>query len=131
VGIRNELKVFGNDYPTPDGTAMRDYIDVNDLAKAHVMAVNRLLNNQLEEQIEFFNIGQGRGVSVKEVIDTFEEVNGIKVNWQYAPRRLGDLPILYADTSKAAKILNWKAETSIAKSLENAWRWENNINKKQ
>jgi UDP-glucose 4-epimerase len=127
IGIRNELLVYGNDYPTPDGTAMRDYIDVVDLANAHLMALNRVLDNQSKEQVEFFNLGQGRGVSVKEIINTFERVNSIRLNWKFAPRRLGDLPILYADTSKAGNILGWKAQVSIANSLENAWRWEKNI----
>ena len=123
-GVRSELKVFGNDYPTPDGTALRDYIDVVDLAKAHVKAVNRLVSGDSPAQFDAFNLGAGKGISVKEIIDTFEKVNGLKVNWSFAPRRQGDLPSIYADASKAKNELHWEAETPLSESLRNAWLWE-------
>lgn len=124
AGIRDELKVFGNDYPTPDGTAVRDYIDVVDLAKAHVKAVTRLIQGDSPMQLDAFNLGSGKGVSVKEIIETFEEVNGIKLKWSYAPRRTGDVPAIYADAGKAEKNLGWKAQTPLGQSLRNAWVWE-------
>ena len=124
AGLRDELKVFGNDYPTPDGTPLRDYIDVVDLSRAHVMAVDRLLNKKNSSKLEAFNLGAGRGISVLEIIDTFEKVNGVKVNWKFVSRRQGDLAQIYADTSKAISVMGWKAETSLADSLRNAWKWE-------
>ena len=129
AGIRKELKVFGNDYPTPDGTAMRDYIDVVDLAKAHVIALNRALSKEHDSQFEAYNLGSGKGLSVREIIDTFEQVNNTKINWSFAPRRQGDIPQIFADTSKAKEILNWETKTPLSESLRNAWKWEQNYRK--
>jgi UDP-glucose 4-epimerase len=127
AGVRGELKVFGNDYPTPDGTAIRDYIDVVDLAKAHVLSINRLIDANTTENVEAFNLGIGQGASVLEVIKTFEEVNSLKLKWSFAPKRDGDVPMVYGDTSKANRVLGWRAETSLAQSLRNAWLWETNL----
>ncbi|MFP4557334.1 MAG: UDP-glucose 4-epimerase GalE [Bacteroidales bacterium] len=124
AGVRDELKVFGDDYPTPDGTAMRDYIDVVDLAKAHVKSIDRIFTKPNFPNFEAFNLGSGEGVSVKEVIETFERENNIQLKWSYAPRRVGDIPLIYADTKKARKELGWTASTPLAQSLKNAWKWE-------
>ena len=124
AGVRDELKVFGSDYSTPDGTAQRDYIDIMDLAQAHVQSVDRLINRLEPQQFEAFNLGSGKPVSVKEIIDTFERVNGIHLKWSFAPRRAGDLPTIYADSKKAKEVLKWEAKTSLAESLANAWKWE-------
>lgn len=129
AGLRDELKVFGNDYPTPDGTAVRDYIDVVDLAKAHVLAVTRLVKGGSTLQLDAFNLGSEKGSSVKEIIETFEEVNSLKLNWSFAPRRQGDVPVIYADAGKAQRELGWKAETPLGQSLKNAWNWERKYRK--
>jgi UDP-glucose 4-epimerase len=127
AGVREQLKVFGNDYNTPDGTAIRDYIDVVDLAKAHVVAVDRMLSRKNNEQIEVFNLGTGRGLSVLEVINAFEKVNHVKVNYSIAPRRAGDTEKVWADTSKANQELGWKAEKSLEDTLKSAWEWEKKV----
>ena len=124
AGVRDELKVFGNDYPTPDGTALRDYIDVVDLSKAHVKAVNHLIKGNSPTQLDAYNLGAGKGISVSEIIDTFEKVNALKIKWSFAPRRQGDVPNIFADASKAKRELNWQAETPLGESLRNAWNWE-------
>ncbi|MFO8022877.1 MAG: GDP-mannose 4,6-dehydratase, partial [Perlabentimonas sp.] len=124
AGVREELKVFGDDYPTPDGTAMRDYIDVVDLANAHVKSIDRIFTNANLSAFEAFNLGSGEGISVKEVIETFERENNVQIHWSYAPRREGDIPLIYADTKKAKKELGWSTTTPLAHSLKNAWRWE-------
>ncbi len=124
LGIRDELKIFGNDYDTPDGTCIRDYIDVVDLAKAHVIAVERLLGKQNESPYEYFNLGTGRGVSVLEMVKTFEKVAGMKLRYCIADRRTGDVPVVYADTEKANKILGWKAEKTLEETIASAWNWE-------
>lgn len=123
MGIRKELKIFGNDYDTPDGTCIRDYIYVVDLAKAHVKAMIRVLDVDTEA-IEYFNVGTGRGVSTYEVVDKFEKATGVKVNWSYAPRREGDIEKVWANPDKANHVLGWKAETSLEETLKTAWNWQ-------
>ena len=127
AGIRKELKVFGNDYPTADGTAVRDYIHVVDLAKAHVTALNRLIENTNKSNYEVFNIGTGTGSSVLEAINAFEKVSGEKLNWAFAPRRAGDVTEAYADTTKANNELGWKAEKNIEDCMRDAWRWQQKL----
>ncbi|TBX69512.1 UDP-glucose 4-epimerase GalE [Flavobacterium silvisoli] len=127
IGLREKLSVFGNDYPTPDGTCIRDYIHVVDLAKAHVVALQRLLNKQNQEKVETFNLGTGKGSSVLEVIQAFENVSGQKLNYQIVARREGDITEAYANTDKANTILGWKAETSLEEALASAWKWEQKI----
>lgn len=124
AGVRSELKIFGNDYPTPDGTAVRDYIDVVDLAQAHVMAVQRLLAGNSAESVEAFNLGTGKGASVREVVETFERESRVKLNWSFAPRRQGDVPLVYGSSKKANAVLGWFARTELPVSLRNAWNWE-------
>ena len=121
--IREQLKVFGNDYDTPDGTCIRDYIYVVDLAKAHVKAMERVLDTD-SNKLEVFNVGTGRGVSTKEIVDAFEKATGVKVNWTYAPRRAGDIEKVWADPKKANEVLGWKAETSLEDTLKSAWNWQ-------
>lgn len=127
IGLREKLSVFGNDYPTPDGTAVRDYIHVVDLAKAHVVALKRLLNKQNSEKVETFNLGTGTGSSVLEVITAFEKVSGRKVNYQIVGRREGDITSAYANTDKANTVLGWRAASSLEESLASAWKWEQKI----
>ena len=127
IGKRKELKVFGNDYNTPDGSCIRDYIDVVDLAKAHFVAVNRLLENKTESNIEIFNLGTGNGVSVIEMIDAFEKASGVKLPHQIVGRRAGDVEQVWADTSKANTILGWKAEIPLVETLRSAWNWEKTL----
>ena len=127
AGIRQQLSVFGNDYNTPDGSCIRDYINVVDLAKAHVIAIDRLIGNKNTDRFEFFNIGTGTGASVLEVVHTFEEATGVKVNYKIVARRSGDVEKIYADTTIANKVLGWKAETSLSDTLISAWNWEKRI----
>jgi UDP-glucose 4-epimerase len=127
IGKREKLRVFGNDYPTPDGTCLRDYIDIVDLAKAHVCAVKRMLEAKMESPYEIFNIGTGKALSVLELISAFEKANGIKLNWEFAPRRDGDVTAIWADPSLANKKLGWKAERKIEDTLAAAWAWEKHI----
>ncbi len=124
ASIRKQLKIFGNDYGTPDGTCIRDYIYVCDLAKAHVKAMERVLGNENTDAVEVFNIGTGRGVSTLEVVEGFERATGVKVNWEYAPRREGDIEKVWADPAKANTVLGWKAETSLDDTLRSAWKWQ-------
>ncbi len=124
AGKREQLSVFGNNYNTEDGTAIRDYIHVVDLAQAHLVATERLLDKNNKLDFETFNIGTGRGNSVLEVINTFEEVTGEKINYKIAPRRLGDIEKVWADTTFANKELGWKAKLSLADALLSAWNWE-------
>ena len=126
MGIRKELKVFGNDYNTPDGTCIRDYIYVVDLAKAHVKAMERVLDTD-NEALEVFNVGTGRGVSTKEIVDAFERATGVKLNWTYAPRRAGDIEKVWADPKKANEVLGWKAETNLDDTLRSAWNWQKRL----
>ncbi len=127
IGKRACLSVFGNDYPTPDGTCLRDFIDIVDLAKAHVCAVTRMLDGKMKEEYEIFNVGTGRPVSVLELINTFERVNGVKLNWKFAPRRPGDVTAIWADPSLAGRELGWKAERSLDDTLKSAWEWEKHL----
>ena len=127
IGKRECLSIFGNDYPTPDGTCLRDYIDIVDLAKAHVCAVARMLDGKMKEPYEIFNIGTGRPVSVLELVNAFEKVNGVKVNHRFAPRRAGDVTAIWADPSLANRELGWKAERSVEDTLAAAWAWEKHL----
>ena len=124
MGLREKLSVFGSDYPTPDGTAIRDYIHVVDLAKAHVVALKRLLDKGNLEKVETFNLGTGTGSSVLEVITAFEKVSDKKLNYQIVGRREGDIVEAYANTDKANEVLGWKAQSSLEESLASAWKWE-------
>jgi len=124
AGIRKELSVFGDDYPTDDGTAVRDYIHVVDLAKAHISALKRLIKGKNKSKMEFFNIGTGKGSSVLEVIKTFEKVSKKDLNYKIVARREGDITAAYADTTLANKELNWKAELGLEEALASAWRWQ-------
>lgn len=126
-GLRKELSVYGNDYPTPDGTCIRDYIHVVDLAKAHVVALQRLLNKQNLEKVETFNLGTGKGSSVLEVITAFEKVSGQKLPYKIVGRREGDVISAYANTDKANKVLGWKASFSLEDALASAWKWEQKV----
>ena len=129
IGLRKELKVFGNDYNTPDGSCIRDYIYVVDLAKAHVKAVERMLYNQVAEQVEVFNLGTGRGLSVLEILNTFMQVTGVNVPYQIVGRREGDIEQVWAKPDKANNVLGWKADTPIEDVLLSAWKWEQKIRK--
>ncbi len=124
IGIREKLSVFGDDYNTPDGSCIRDYINVVDLAKAHVVAIRRILEKKQAEQVEVFNIGTGRGLSVLELIHLFEESTGVKFNYQIVGRRAGDIEQVWANPERANKVLGWKAETSIEDTLRSAWKWQ-------
>ena len=129
LGLRTELSVYGDDYPTPDGTAVRDYIHVVDLAKAHVIALQRLLNKKNLAKVETFNLGTGTGSSVLEVIHTFEKVSGKKLPYKIVDRREGDITSAYANTDKANTVLGWKAKSSLEQALASAWKWEQKIRK--
>lgn len=129
AGVRKQLSVFGDDYPTPDGSCIRDYIHVVDLAKAHTVALQRLLADKNNDQFEIFNVGTGRGSSVLEVVHAFEKTTGEKLNYKIAPRRPGDITAIYADTQKANCELGWKAEKSMEDALGSAWKWERKIRK--
>ncbi len=124
IGKREQLTVHGNDYPTTDGTCIRDYIHVVDLAKAHIKALDRLLNNGQKSAYEVFNIGTGSGSSVLEVIETFEKVSGRQLNYRIGPRRSGDITQVYADTSFSNRELGWKSELNLEDALRSAWAWE-------
>ena len=129
IGIRKELKIFGNDYNTPDGTCIRDYIYVVDLAKAHVKAMERVLDTD-SEAIEVFNIGTGTGWSTLQVVEGFEKATGVKLNWKYAPRREGDIEKVWGNVDKANKVLGWKAEATLAEALSSAWKWQQELRKR-
>jgi UDP-glucose 4-epimerase len=126
IGIRKELKVFGNDYDTPDGTCIRDYIYVVDLAKAHVAAMTRVLEKDTDP-VEIFNVGTGRGLSTLEVVEGFEKATGVKLNWKYAPRREGDIEKVWGNVDKANKVLGWHADTPIDEVLASAWKWQKKL----
>ncbi|PRZ25091.1 UDP-glucose 4-epimerase GalE [Flavobacterium granuli] len=128
-GLRAALSVYGDDYPTPDGTAIRDYIHVVDLAQAHVVALQRLLSGKNEAKVEIFNLGTGTGSSVLEVIHAFEKVSGKKLPYNIVPRREGDITEAYANTDKANTVLGWKAKSTLEESLASAWKWEQKIRK--
>lgn len=123
-GKLKQLTVFGNDYDTPDGSCIRDYIHVVDLAKAHVQACKRLINQQQDSTFEVFNLGTGKGTSVMEIITSFEKITGIKLNYTIGNRRKGDAPSVYADTYKANNILSWKANLTLDEMIESSWQWE-------
>ena len=127
IGKRECLSIFGNDYPTEDGTCLRDYIDVVDLAKAHVAAVARMLDGKMKEDYEIFNVGTGRPVSVSELVNAFEKVNELKLNYKYVDRRPGDVMAIWADTTRANEELGWKAERSVEDTLASAWAWEKHL----
>ncbi len=127
IGMRDELSVFGDDYPTSDGTCVRDYIHVLDLAKAHVVALQRLLQNKNKESYETFNLGTGKGSSVLEVVQSFERVSGEKLNYKIVGRREGDIISAYADTNKAKDELGWKTELSLDDAMLSAWKWEQKV----
>lgn len=130
AGIRKELTVFGNDYNTPDGSCIRDYIDVVDLAKAHVVAMKRMLDGEDRDAIEIFNLGTGNGLSVLELINAFEEATGVKVPHRIGERRAGDIEKIWANPYKANNVLGWKAEADIKDTMRNAWKWQCNVTKK-
>lgn len=127
IGIRKELKIFGNDYNTPDGTCIRDYIDIMDLAKAHVKAMERILNENGTDPVEVFNIGTGKGLSTLQIVEGFEKATGIKLNWHYAPRREGDIEKVWANPHKANTVLGWKASVDIEDTLRSAWKWQQKL----
>ena len=127
MGIRNELTIFGNDYNTADGTCIRDYIYVVDLAKAHVAAMRRVLDQEDSPAIDYFNIGTGNGNSTLEIVNTFERATGVKVNWKFGPRREGDIEKIWGDCTKANKVLGWKAESPLDDVLASAWKWQQKL----
>lgn len=129
MGKHKLITVHGNDYPTPDGTCIRDYIHVVDLAKAHVSALQALENNPSDKRYRAYNIGTGKGYSVLEVIRTFESTTGIKLNYRIGPRRNGDIEQIYGAVSKAEKELNWKSSHTLAEMMQSAWEWEKYINR--
>jgi UDP-glucose 4-epimerase len=124
IGIRRELSVFGNDYNTPDGSCIRDYINVIDLSKAHVIAIERMLENKSDVQLEYFNLGTGKGLSVLELISAFEKATGVKVPYKIVGRREGDIEQIWADPSYANEVLGWKALESIDDTLRSSWKWQ-------
>lgn len=127
IGKRECLSIFGNDYPTPDGTCQRDYIDIVDLARAHVAAVSRMTGGKMKEAYEIFNVGTGNPVSVMELVDTFQKVNNLKLNFRIAPRRAGDVTAIWADTALANSELGWKATRTLEETLASAWAWERKL----
>jgi len=129
AGIRAKLTINGNDYDTVDGTNVRDYIHVVDLAKAHVVAVQRLLARKASDTVETFNVGTGHGNSVLEIVHAFEQASGQKLNYSIGPRRPGDVPAIYADATKAAEVLGFKTETSLVDSLASSWKWQQTLSK--
>ena len=129
IGLRKELMVYGDDYPTVDGTCIRDYIHVVDLAKAHVVALERLLENKNEDKVEIFNLGTGIGSSVLEVISSFEKVSGKPFPYKIVDRREGDVTMAYASTDKANTILGWKTASTLEQAMESAWKWEQKVRK--
>ena len=124
AGLRECLSVFGDDYPTPDGSCIRDYIDIVDLARAHVAALHRLIEERGATPYEVFNVGTGRGVSVLELVRGFERANGLKLNYRFAPRRAGDITAIWADPTLANTLLGWRAERPLEETLRTAWQWQ-------
>ena len=127
AGVRECLSIFGDDYPTDDGSCLRDYIDIVDLAKAHVAAIDRMVECEDRDSYEIFNVGTGRAVSVFELVNTFERVNNLKLNYKVAPRRAGDVVAVWADTSLANNVLGWRAERTLDETLKSAWEWEKRV----
>lgn len=130
AGIRKELTVFGDDYETPDGSCIRDYIDVVDLAKAHVVAMKRMLDSKDMQPIEIYNLGTGKGLSVLELIGAFERATGVKVPYKIGERRAGDIEKIWADPKHANEVLGWKSETPIEETMKNAWKWQCKVTNK-
>ena len=130
IGIREQLSVFGDDYDTPDGSCIRDFIYVVDLAKAHVCAMERIVNAQNTEPVEIYNVGTGKGVSVFELINTFEQCTGVKLNYKVAPRRAGDIEKVWGNVDKANKVLGWKAVHTLEDALSSAWKWQQELRKR-
>ena len=128
AGLRGPLQVYGNDYPTRDGTAIRDYIHVVDLAAAHVVALERIFNDSMAEAFEVFNLGTGEGSTVLEVIQSFERATGASLQWSFAPRRAGDVIAAYADTHRATEVLGWTAQKTLDEAMADAWRWQLSLN---
>ena len=130
IGMREQLSVFGGDYPTSDGTCVRDYIHVVDLAKAHVVALQRLIESKNDSNYEFFNLGTGTGSTVLEAIQSFERVSGKTLNYKIVDRREGDITAAYAETSKANNVLGWKTQLTLDDAMDSAWKWEQKIRNK-
>jgi UDP-glucose-4-epimerase len=130
MGIRKELSVFGDDYDTPDGSCIRDFINVVDLAKAHVTAMDRMLQDKSDEKVEIFNLGTGVGLSVLELIHVFEKVSGVKVNYKIVGRRAGDIVKIWADPAKANNVLGWTAKETIENTMASAWKWQQKLREK-
>lgn len=130
MGIRKELSVFGDDYDTPDGSCVRDFINVVDLAKAHVVAIDRMLQDKSPDKVEIFNLGTGNGVSVLELINIFEKVSGTKVNYKIVDRRVGDIVKIWAEPSKANNVLGWTAKETIENTMASAWKWQQKLREK-
>jgi UDP-glucose 4-epimerase len=127
AGVRECLSIFGDDYPTPDGSCLRDYIDIVDLARAHVVAIDRMVNDKCDERYEVFNIGTGKPVSVFELVKGFEQANDLKLNYKVAARRPGDVTAVWAETSRANEVLGWRAERKLHDTLRAAWQWEKHV----
>ncbi len=127
AGLREKLSIFGDDYNTPDGTCVRDYIHVVDLAKAHVHAIRRMIENKNAENYEIFNVGTGKGLSVLELVNAFQQVNNVELKYQIVGRRAGDIVEIFADTSKANEVLGWKSQSTLEETLRSAWEWEKRI----
>ena len=130
MGIREQLSVFGDDYDTPDGSCIRDFINVVDLSKAHVIAVERMLENKSDDKVEIFNLGTGIGLSVLELISVFEKVSGKSLNYKIAPRREGDIEKIWAQADKANNVLGWKAQETIEDTMASAWKWQQKLREK-
>jgi UDP-glucose 4-epimerase len=131
AGMRQQLMVFGNDYSTPDGSAMRDYIHVVDLAVAHVIALKRLLDKKQKNNYEFFNLGTGKGLTVLQLIQVFEKVNNLKLNYKVVDRRAGDVEKIYADTTLANKELGWETKLGVEEMMRSAWKWQQQLTTKK
>ena len=127
AGVRECLSIFGDDYPTPDGSCLRDFIDIVDLARAHVVAIDRMVEEKNKERFEIFNVGTGRPVSVFELVNGFEKSNNLKLNYRVAPRRAGDVTAVWADTTLANEELGWRAERELEDTLRSAWAWERRV----
>lgn len=131
IGLREKLTIFGNDYDTQDGTCIRDYIHVSDIAHAHVLALEKLNNGEIRDQYNVINLGTGNGVSVKEMVDAFERVNKVPLAFEYGPRRTGDSMAIYADNQFAKKVLNWEPKHDLDSMMQTAWKWEQNLAKER
>lgn len=129
IGKRKKLTVFGGDYNTPDGTCIRDFIHVVDLANAHVLATERLVNNKSESVFDIFNLGTGNGFSVMQLINTFQKITGIVIKYQIGERRVGDIECIYADVSKANSVLKWKALLGLEEMISSSWKWQTNLHR--